>query len=174
MHHRKQACAWVIDTIRACYRAGLCLPFGGTPPPAPEAVFSMTAFRPSALLRHRLGVWLLAALTLWGACAPVLVRAQAAGAGMVGMEVCSAMVGGMHADAAVPGEDPASQADLAMQCPWCLMALSLALALPAQGMVTLLADPVQAPPTADRCANGARSAWVVLPPPRGPPATQTL
>lgn len=134
----------------------------------------MTAFRPSALLRHRLGVWLLAALTLWGAFAPVLVRAQAAGAGMVGMEVCSAMVGGMHADAAVPGEDPASQADLAMQCPWCLMALSLALALPAQGMVTLLADPVQAPPTADRCANGARSAWVVLPPPRGPPATQTL
>ena len=37
-----------------------------------------------------------------------------------------------------------------------------------------VADPVQAPPTADRCANGARSAWVVLPPPRGPPATQTL
>ena len=82
--------------------------------------------------------------------------------------------GGMHADAAVPGEDPASQADLAMQCPWCLMALSLALALPAQGMATLLADPVRAPPTADRCAIGARSAWVVLPPPRGPPATQTL
>ena len=31
MHHRKQACAWVIDTIRACYRAGLYLPFGSTP-----------------------------------------------------------------------------------------------------------------------------------------------
>ena len=33
MHHRKQACAWVIDTIRACYHAGLrlYLPFGGTP-----------------------------------------------------------------------------------------------------------------------------------------------
>lgn len=164
----------MIDTIRACSRAGLFLPFGSAPQTAPEAAFSMTAFRPSALLRHRLGVWLLAALTLWGACAPVLVRAQAAGVGMVGMEVCSAMVGGMHADAAVPGEDPASQADLAMQCPWCLMALSLAQALPAQGMATLLADPVQAPPTADRCAIGARSAWVVLPQPRGPPATQTL
>lgn len=134
----------------------------------------MTALRPSALLRHQLGVWLLAALTLWGACAPVLVRAQAAGAGMVGMEVCSAMLGGMHADAAAPGEDPAPHADRAMQCPWCLLALDLAQALPAPGMAALGADPAQTTPAIDRRAPLGHSAWVVLPPSRGPPAPQVL
>ncbi|SDL98830.1 hypothetical protein SAMN05428957_101450 [Oryzisolibacter propanilivorax] len=34
----------------------------------------MTALRPAALLCHRLAVWPLAVLTLWGAFSPALIR----------------------------------------------------------------------------------------------------
>jgi hypothetical protein len=131
----------------------------------------MTALRPSALLRHRLGLWLLVAITLWGACAPVLVRAQMAGAGMAGMEVCSAM-GTTHADVAVPGDGSLPSVHGAVQCPWCLLALDLSQALPAPGVAAQLATPAQPPQTTHQRATVVRSAWVVSPPSRGPPLQQ--
>jgi hypothetical protein len=133
----------------------------------------MTALRPSALLRHRLGVWLLAALTLWGACAPLLVRAQVVGAGMAGMEVCTAM-GAMHADVAAPGDGSSPSVHGAAQCPWCLLALDLSQALPAPGVAALLATPAQPPQATHQHAPVVRSAWVVSPPSRGPPLQQSL
>lgn len=125
-----------------------------------------------ALFRRRLGVWLVAALALWGAGAPVLVRAQAAGAGLVGMEVCTAMAGGMRSDAPPPGEDPLPGTGWGAQCPWCLLAMDLALPVP--GLLLRAAALAPAAPAIDRGIPLVRSAWIALPPPRGPPVLTTL
>lgn len=129
---------------------------------------------PSALVlfRRRLSVWLLILITLWGACAPVLVRAQAADAGMVGMDICTAMPGGMQSYVQAAGEDLPPDAVPAMQCPWCHLAMDVA--LPAWDMSTRAAAPATAMRAIDQGRPRVHSACQVLPPPRGPPPTTTL
>ena len=130
----------------------------------------MTALRPAALLRHRLAVWLLAALTLWGAFSPTLMRAQAASAGMPpGMEVCSAMLGGTQVIQLDLGADSSPDAEQGLHCARCMLALNLAQALPARALAVFPPALSHGAPIAHGGVAWVPGTWVMLPPPRGPP-----
>lgn len=136
----------------------------------------MTTRPISAPVRHRLVVWLLVALTLWGSAVPVFMRIQAAHARsdmanimtMMGMQVCSLT-------APAPNEDfsaPDGSASSVSTCPWCVLAMNLALPL-WMAIVVWVAQqrpirPHIVPDTPWTC-----QVWAIVPPSRGPPTLQT-